>query len=88
MHLNLLARKRVAIIGGTAAAIVLASVGTAWSDPFGWRVTQSHPFAVNADHGVASPHGGGVVTGNLLANDSGATAVVRSTGLTTRTRAP
>lgn len=79
MHLNLLARKRAAVIGGATAAIVLASVGTAWADPFGWWATQAHPFAVHADNGTAGPSG--TVTGNLLANDSGATAVVRHSGL-------
>ncbi len=81
MHLNLRARKRAAVIGGTTAVVLLASVGTAWADPLGWWASQSHPFAVNADYGVANPHSGGTVVGNLLANDHGATAVVRSTGL-------
>jgi Esterase-like activity of phytase/Bacterial Ig domain len=81
MPLNLLARKRAAVIGGTAAAILLASVGVASADPFGWWANAAHPFAVNADHGVASPRSGGTVTGNLLANDFGATAVVRNSGL-------
>ncbi|GAA2364182.1 esterase-like activity of phytase family protein [Dactylosporangium salmoneum] len=81
MRLNVSARKRAAVIGGTAAVIVVASVGTAWADPFGWWAAQPHPFAVKADYGVAGPHGDGTVTGNLLANDFGATAVVRSSGL-------
>jgi hypothetical protein len=81
MHLNLLARKRAAVIGGTAAAIVLVSAGVATADPFGWWATAPHPFAVNADHGVANQRSGGVVAGNLLANDFGATAVVRHSGL-------
>jgi hypothetical protein len=81
MRMNLLARKRAVVIGGTAAAIFLASVGTASADPFGWWGTQPHPFAVNADHGVAGSRSGGTVTGNLLANDFGATAVVRNSGL-------
>jgi len=81
MHLNLLrARRRAAVIGGTAAVVVLASVGAAWADPFGWWATRAHPFAVRADTGVADPHTG-IVDGNVLANDHGATAVVRSTGL-------
>ncbi|GAA5202044.1 hypothetical protein GCM10023322_83140 [Rugosimonospora acidiphila] len=82
MRLNLPARKRAAtLIGGTTAAVILASVGTAWANPFGWWATQSHPFSVNADHGEASPRSGGTVTGNLLSNDFGATAVVRNSGL-------
>ncbi|MCU7727479.1 esterase-like activity of phytase family protein [Actinoplanes sp. KI2] len=76
MHLDhFRARRRATVIGGTAAVIVLASVGTAWADPFGWWVAKPHPFAVTADIvGVA---------GNVLANDYGATAVVRHTGLDT-----
>ena len=79
MQFNFLARKRAAAIGGAAAAIVLASAGAAAADPFGWWAVQPHPFAVNDDHGVAGKDG--AVTGNLLANDSGATAVVRHSAL-------
>ena len=79
MQLNLFSRKRAVAIGATATAFVLASVGTAAADPFGWWATQPHPFAVNADHGVAGP--AGTVTGGLLANDFGATAVVRHSAL-------
>ena len=75
MQLNLLARKRAAFIGAAAVAVALASAGTAAANPFGWWATQPHPFAVTADHGVAGRDG--TVTGNLLANDFGATAVVR-----------
>jgi hypothetical protein len=59
----------------------VASIGTARADPFGWWATSSHPFAVRADSGVAGPRSGGTVTGNPLANDHGATAVVRKSGL-------
>ncbi|HXB47701.1 MAG TPA: esterase-like activity of phytase family protein [Streptosporangiaceae bacterium] len=79
MQFNFLARKRAAAIGGAAAAIVLASAGTAAADPFGWWAAQPHPFAVNDDHGLAGKDG--TVTGNLLANDFGATAVVRHSAL-------
>ncbi|AEV87016.1 hypothetical protein ACWT_5999 [Actinoplanes sp. SE50] len=67
------ARRRAAVVGGTTAVLVLASIGTAWADPFGWRGGRQHPFAVRPDTGAASA--------NVLANDRGATAVVRSTGL-------
>jgi hypothetical protein len=78
MRANPLTRKRVAVLGGTAAAAVLISSGAAaGADPFGWWANQPHPFAVNPDLGVANPHGDGSVSGNLLANDWGATAVVR-----------
>ena len=79
MPLNLRAPQRAAVIGGTAAAaIVVASVGaaTAKADPFGWWAAEPHPFDVRADLGTAGPHSGGTVSGNLLANDHGATAVV------------
>jgi hypothetical protein len=79
MQLKLRARKRAATIGAAAVAVALASAGTAAADPFGWWATQPHPFAVHADHGVAGRNG--AVTGDLLANDFGATAVVRHTGL-------
>jgi hypothetical protein len=80
MHLNLLrAPRRAAVIGGTAAVLVVVSVGTAWADPFGWWANQPHPFAVNADHATVAH--GGAVTGNVLTNDPGATAVVRTSGL-------
>lgn len=81
MRLEIFARKRAAVIGGAVAAIILASAGTAWADPFGWWATAPHPFTVNADLGVASSHSGGTVTGNLLAKDFGATGVVRKSGL-------
>ena len=79
MQLYFRARKRAATIGAAAVAVALASAGTAAADPFGWWATQPHPFAVTADHGVAGPNG--TVTGNLLANDFGATAVVRHSAL-------
>lgn len=61
------------------AVLLVVSAGTAAADPFGWWATQPHPFAVNADTGVAGSDG--TVTGNLLANDHGATAVVRHSAL-------
>ncbi|HEY2791799.1 MAG TPA: esterase-like activity of phytase family protein [Micromonosporaceae bacterium] len=80
MPFKTLTRKRAAVIGGAAAAIVLVSVGAAAADPFGWWAPVPHPFHVNADSGVVNQHSG-VASGNLLANDFGATAVVRSSGL-------
>src|SRR3984957_12593292 len=79
MQLYFRARKRAATLGGGASPLPLASAGTAAANPFGWWATQPHPFAVTADHGVASRDG--PVTGNLLANDFGATAVVRHSAL-------
>jgi hypothetical protein len=74
MRVNPRARKRAALLGGAVAAVLAASVGTAWADPFGWWVgAEPHPFQVNDDSGAA--------TGNVLANDHGATAVVRHTSL-------
>jgi hypothetical protein len=78
MQLNLRAHQRAFVIGGTAAAVVVATISaaTAKADPFGWWAADSHPFSVNADVGAPGPHSGGTVSGNLLANDHGATAVV------------
>jgi hypothetical protein len=82
MRLTPRAHQRTALLGGTAAVLVLASSGAvAGADPFGWWATQPHPLAVNNDLGLASPRSGGAVTGNLLANDFGATAVVRHSAL-------
>ena len=80
MRFNLLAHRRAVVIGGAAAAIVLASVGTAAADPFGWWPAPDHPFQVNADSATLGKHSSSV-TGNVLANDHGATAVVRNSGL-------
>lgn len=77
MPITVRAHRRAAVIGGTSAALlVVATVGTATAkaDPFGWWAAQPHPFAVHDDE--AGPHGSGSVSGNLLANDHGATAVV------------
>ena len=81
MRRNPRARKRAAVIGGTATVIVIGSLSGAYAAPFGWWATSSHPFSVKPDHGVAGPHSGGTVTGNLLRNDPGATAVVRHSPL-------
>ncbi|MGC4110140.1 MAG: esterase-like activity of phytase family protein [Nocardioides sp.] len=83
MQLNLRAPQRAAVIGGTATALVVASVGTATAvaHPFGWWASSSHPFSVRADLGVAGKHSGGTVSGNVLANDNGATAVVQHSPL-------
>jgi hypothetical protein len=83
MQPTLRAPKRAVVIGGAAAALVVASVGTATATahPFGWWAAASHPFAVHADLGIAGKHSGGAVSGNVLANDNGATAVVQHSPL-------
>ncbi|WP_261554635.1 esterase-like activity of phytase family protein [Frankia tisae] len=80
MH-TFVARKRAVAIGGAATAIVLASAGIASANSSGG--SRPAPFSVRADIGVAGPFSGGTVAGNVLANDSGASAVVRNSGLDT-----
>jgi hypothetical protein len=63
----------VALAAGTA--VVLVGTGTAVAQAVGWVSAPSHDFLAVSD----SFSGHGAVTGNVLRNDSGATAVVRNT---------
>jgi Esterase-like activity of phytase/Bacterial Ig domain len=64
---------RLALAVGAALAVVGA--GTAAAQAGGWLSAPSHDFGAVAD----SYSGHGTVTGNVLRNDHGATAVVRHT---------
>ncbi|WP_335981050.1 esterase-like activity of phytase family protein [Streptomyces sp. CA2R106] len=66
-------RARVAVALAATAAVVGA--GTLTAQAHGWLSAPSHDFDATAD--TFSGHG--AVTGNVLRNDSGATAVVRHT---------
>ena len=66
-------RTRIAVAIGAAVAVVGA--GTAAAQAAGWLSAPTHDFGAAAD----SFSGHGKVTGNVLRNDSGATAVVRHT---------
>src|SRR5690348_9859241 len=66
-------RARLALAVGAALAVVGA--GTAAAQAGGWLSAPSHDFGAVAD----SYAGHGTVTGNVLRNDHGATAVVRHT---------
>jgi len=66
-------RTRIAVAIGATFAVVAA--GTAAAQPGGWLSAPSHDFGANAD----SFSGRGSVSGNVLRNDAGATAVVRHT---------
>jgi hypothetical protein len=69
------ARKRTRITIAIAATLAVAGAGTAAAQAAGWLPTPSHDFRAAAD----SYSGHGKVTGDVLRNDSGATAVVRHT---------
>lgn len=77
MTSDLLTHRRTRISLAIASAIALAATGTAVAQGAGWRSAPSHDFSVNADS--FSGHGSGSVSGNVLRNDYGATAVVRNT---------
>lgn len=70
-----LSRKRTRIVVSISAALAVAGAGTAVAHSAGWRSAPSHDFGAVAD--TFSGHG--TVSGNVLRNDSGATAVVRHT---------
>jgi hypothetical protein len=79
MRLHPRARKRAAfILAGTAVAGI-ALAGTAAADPSGWWASQSHDFRAVNDFAFAGP--GGVARGNVLLNDDGTTAVLRTSAL-------
>jgi hypothetical protein len=68
-------RKRARIAIAIGAAVAVLGAGTAAAQAAGWLSAPSHDFGAVAD----SFSGHGKVTGNVLRNDSGATAVVRHT---------
>jgi hypothetical protein len=70
-----LSRKRTRIVVALGATVALVGTGAIAAQAVGFTSVPSHDFAVSAD----SYSGHGVVTGNVLQNDRGATAVVRST---------
>ncbi|HEU0242000.1 MAG TPA: esterase-like activity of phytase family protein [Micromonosporaceae bacterium] len=75
MTSGLLHRKRTRIAVAVSAAVALVGTGAAAAHATGWMSAPSHDFRVVAD----SFTGHGAVTGNVLRNDAGATAVVRHT---------
>jgi hypothetical protein len=70
-----LSRKRTRIVVAITAVIAVAGAGTAAAHGAGWLPAPSHDFGAVAD----SFAGHGKVTGNVLRNDHGASAVVRHT---------
>ncbi|NJP46121.1 esterase-like activity of phytase family protein [Actinacidiphila epipremni] len=68
-------RKSARIAVAIGAAVAVAGAGTAVAQANGWLSAPTHDFRANAD----SFSGHGTVSGNVLRNDSGATAVVRHT---------
>ncbi|MET9479018.1 esterase-like activity of phytase family protein [Streptomyces sp. NPDC006638] len=68
-------RKRTRIALAIGATVAVVGAGTVAAQASGWLSAPSHDFGATAD----SFSGHGKVTGNVLRNDSGATAVVRNT---------
>ncbi|WP_446038350.1 esterase-like activity of phytase family protein [Streptomyces sp. SID1121] len=68
-------RKRTRIALAIGATVAVVGAGTVAAQATGWLSGPSHDFGAVAD----SFSGHGKVTGNVLRNDSGATAVVRHT---------
>ncbi|WP_218136715.1 esterase-like activity of phytase family protein [Actinacidiphila guanduensis] len=68
-------RKRARVAVAIGAAVAMAGAATATAQAHGWLSAPSHDFRANAD----TFSGRGTVTGNVLRNDAGATAVVRHT---------
>ncbi|KIF69074.1 hypothetical protein HY68_11495 [Streptomyces sp. AcH 505] len=68
-------RKRTRIAIAITATVAVAGAGTAAAQAAGWLSAPSHDFRATAD----SFSGHGKLTGNVLRNDHGATAVVRHT---------
>ncbi|MFI0943142.1 esterase-like activity of phytase family protein [Streptomyces sp. NPDC021020] len=71
---SLLTRRRTRVAMAIGVAVAVAGAGTAAAQGAGW-LSPSHDFRANAD--TYSTHGSSTLTGDVLRNDSGATAVVR-----------
>ncbi|MFC1412814.1 esterase-like activity of phytase family protein [Streptacidiphilus sp. N1-12] len=72
---GLLSRKRTRAALAVGVVIAMAGTGTAVAHGVGWLSAPTHDFGAVAD----SFTGHGTVTGDVLRNDHGATAVVRHT---------
>ena len=75
MTSGIFSRKRTRVVLAVGATVAVASTGTAAAQAASRPAASSHNFKVAAD----SFSGHGTVTGNVLRNDPGATAAVRST---------
>jgi len=71
--------RRAALVLAGAAAVCVAGAGTAAADPFHWWAAQPHGFRTSDDTLVTGRDG--IARGNVLADDHGATAVVRTSAL-------
>jgi hypothetical protein len=78
---RLIVRKHTRLAIAIGAAVVFAGTGAGAAQAAGWLSGPTHDFGVAAD----SFSGHGPVTGNVLRNDQGATAVVRHTNPTNGT---
>src|SRR5262249_24294383 len=75
MSSRLWTRKPTRIVIAIASTTALPSPGAGVADAAGWLSVPTHDFSVAPD----SFSGHGPVSGNVLRNDRGATAVVRHT---------
>jgi hypothetical protein len=73
--IGLVSRQHARITVAIGATFAVVAVGATTAQAAGWLSAPSHDFGVSAD----SYSGHGTVTGNVLRNDRGATAVVRHT---------
>ncbi|MFC4242840.1 esterase-like activity of phytase family protein [Gryllotalpicola reticulitermitis] len=69
------ARRRTRIVVAIGSAVLLACTGAVAAQASGWVSAPTHNFTVTSD----SFSGRGAISGNVLRDDKGATAVVRST---------
>ncbi|GAA4178856.1 esterase-like activity of phytase family protein [Gryllotalpicola koreensis] len=73
-------RRRTRVLLALGATAALACTGAVAANANGWNSVPSHDFSAASDAFSGSARvNGGVVTGNVLRNDRGATAVVRNT---------
>jgi hypothetical protein len=81
MSSRALSRSRVTVAILATGTLAVAASGTAVASSAGWWASDGHSFGVSPD----SDSGHGTVSGNVLHNDSGATAVVRHSSPTNGT---
>jgi hypothetical protein len=79
MRLSPRAPKRATLLIAATAAGCVAMTGTAVADHYGWWAGQPHSFSTHDDSARAGRDG--VVRGDVLDNDRGATGVLRTTAL-------
>src|SRR5215467_10527531 len=77
--IKLRARKRAIPFVAATAALCIGFSGVAAAAGYGWWAAHPHDFTVQND--TLAPGKGGVIKGNVLKNDHGATGIVRTSAL-------